>query len=51
LCVRSLHHNCTEDALYDEDEYQRYRNLLFQELATEPDEEKIRYFILLDELF
>jgi hypothetical protein len=25
--------------------------LLFQELGIEPDEEKIRYYILLDELF
>jgi kanamycin kinase/aminoglycoside 3'-phosphotransferase-3 len=51
LCVRSLHHNCTEDALYDENEYLRYKGLLFQELGIEPNEEKIRYFILLDELF
>ena len=51
LCVRSLWHNYTEDGLYGEAEYQKYKALLFQELGLTPDEEKIRYYILLDELF
>lgn len=51
LCVRSLRHNCTEDGIYGEDEYLQYKALLFKELGIEPDEDKIRYFILLDELF
>ena len=51
LCVRSLRHNYMEYAVYDETEYQKYKRLLFKELDMEPDEEKIRYYILLDELF
>jgi len=51
LCVRSLRHNCMEYAGYDEAAYQKYRTLFFSELGIAPDEEKIRYFILLDELF
>lgn len=42
LCVRSLRHNLKTDA---------YRERFFQELGIEPNEEKIRYFVLLDELF
>jgi len=42
LCVRSLKYNLKTDA---------YRERFFKELGIEPDEEKIRYFILLDELF
>jgi len=51
LCVRSLRYNDMEYAGYSEAEYQRHKKLLFQELGMEPDEEKIRYYILLDELF
>ena len=51
LCVRSLRHNCTESGLYGEAECQRYERLLFSEIGVEPCEEKIRYYILLDELF
>lgn len=51
LCVRSFRHNYMEYAGYGEEEYQKYKALLFQELGIESDEEKIRYFILLDELF
>jgi hypothetical protein len=36
---------------YGEAEYQRHKALLFQELGMEPDEEKIRYYVLMDELF
>ena len=50
LCVRSLRHNCTINGIYSEAEYLQYRALLFKELNIEPNEDKIRYFILLDEL-
>ncbi len=42
LCVRSLHHN------FHTDDYDGY---LFYCLGIKPDWEKIRYYILLDELF
>lgn len=51
LCVRSLRHNYAAYAKDGEAAYQKARSLLFQELGMIPDEEKIRYFILLDELF
>lgn len=51
LCVRSLRHNCLRYAGLDEAEYQRHKALLFHELGIDPNEEKIRYYILLDELF
>lgn len=50
LCWRSLHHNCTgkyggtSAAAPDP-------ALLFRALGMEPDWRKIRYYILLDELF
>ena len=50
LCYRSLHHNvagcyATEpDPDFDPD-------ILFEKLGIEPDREKLRYYILLDELF
>ena len=51
LCVRSLRYNYIEHAGHSESEYEKYKALLFQELDMEPDEEKIRYYVLLDELF
>jgi Aminoglycoside phosphotransferase len=45
LCVRSLCYN------FDDDDYIKYRALFFTELGIEPNEEKIRYYRLLDELF
>ena len=45
LCVRSICYN------YGEEDYLKYKALLFDELGIEPDEEKIRYYRLLDELF
>ena len=32
-------------------DYQKYKEMLLRELGLGPDEEKIRYYILLDELF
>jgi kanamycin kinase/aminoglycoside 3'-phosphotransferase-3 len=51
LCVRSLRSNYMEHSGYGDDEYEKHKTLLFQELGIEPDAEKIRYYILLDELF
>lgn len=42
LAVRSLEHNFGTN---------KYKDLLYKELGLEIDEEKIRYYILLDELF
>ncbi len=46
LCCRSLRHNLEEIAHCPFDEY-----LFFRELGVERDAEKMRYYILLDELF
>lgn len=51
LCVRTLRSSHMRFANRGEAEYQRYISLLFKELGIEPDEEKIRYFILLYEFF
>jgi kanamycin kinase/aminoglycoside 3'-phosphotransferase-3 len=51
LCVRSMKYNYMQCAGHDDSVYETYRALLFQELDLAPDEEKIRYYILLDELF
>lgn len=46
LCYRSLLHN------YADKEYKGFKpEMLFEELGIEPDWKKIRYYILLDELF
>lgn len=42
LCVRSLQYNLQNN---------KYTDLLFKYLEIEPDYEKIKYYILLDELF
>ena len=50
LCYRSLSHNYS--GRYHGRSYGAYDDLLlFRELGLEPDWEKIRYYILLDELF
>ncbi|MDW7656898.1 MAG: APH(3') family aminoglycoside O-phosphotransferase [Bacillota bacterium] len=51
LCVRSLRYNYIDFAEYGENEYEKYKKQLFLEIGLEPDEAKIRYYILLDELF
>jgi kanamycin kinase/aminoglycoside 3'-phosphotransferase-3 len=51
LCVRTLRSRHMRFANRDEAEYQKYKELLFKELEIEPDEDKIRYFILLYEFF
>lgn len=46
LCYRSLLYNCGDG------EYKDFKpEMLFEELGIEPDWQKIRYYILLDELF
>lgn len=50
LCYRSLKHNF--DGVYNGIKYEGFEpEMLFKELGIEPDWEKIRYYILLDELF
>lgn len=51
LCARSLKHNYLEQGGHSDADFQKYRSLLFYVLGIEPDEEKIRYYTLLDELF
>lgn len=51
LCVRSLRSNYMKYTGHGEHEYQKYKAMLFSELDIEPDEDKIRYYNLLDELF
>lgn len=51
LCYRSLSHNFSGN-YHGRQAYEGYDDmLLFRELGIEPDWEKIRYYILLDELF
>lgn len=50
LCYRSLLHNY--DGKYGGKKYEGYNpGMLFEKLGIEPDWEKIKYYILLDELF
>lgn len=49
LCCRDLRHDFI--AFYGGKPYPGYEALLFRELGITPDREKIRYYILLDELF
>ena len=50
LCYRSLVHNY--DGKYGGKKYEGFSpKLLFEQLEMEPDWEKIKYYILLDELF
>lgn len=50
ICYRSLSHNFS--GKYHGNSYPNYdERRLFQELGIEPDWEKLRYYILLDELF
>ena len=51
LCVRTLRSRHMRFANRGEDQYQKYRSLLFRQLGFKPDEEKIRYYILLYEFF
>ena len=51
LCVRSLRHNMTDCGRYTEADIIESTKLLFHELDIVPDDDKIRYFTLLDELF
>ena len=50
LCYRSLHHNFS--GVYDGKSYDGYdEKMFFEAIGIEPDYDKIRYYILLDELF
>ena len=50
LCYRSLKHNA--EGAYGGKVYEGFQpEKLFEELGIEPDWEKVRYYLLLDELF
>lgn len=50
ICYRSLKHNF--EGKYGGQKYENFNpDILFEKLGMEPDWEKIRYYILLDELF
>lgn len=51
LCYRSLLHNANGSYGRSYAGYESAEEMLFRELDLEPDWEKIRYYILLDELF
>lgn len=51
LCIRSLKYNVSSMLGLSESEYNRLKNLFYAELGIEEDEQKLRYYILLDELF
>ncbi len=49
LAVRSIRHNLED--IGKEELYSSMYDIFFEELGIEPDKEKIKYYILLDELF
>lgn len=51
LCVRSLKYNLCEIYGYTEAEFLNYKQLFYNELGIKEDKEKLKYYILLDELF
>lgn len=51
LCVRSLKYNVCSMLGLSERDYNRLKNLFYSELGINENEEKLRYYILLDELF
>lgn len=51
LCMRSLKYNLCELSLVGEDEFERLKNKIYFDLGIKEDKEKLKYYILLDELF
>lgn len=51
LCIRSLKYNLCELCSVSEDEFERLRNKIYAVLDVKEDCEKLKYYILLDELF
>lgn len=51
LCVRSLEHNICGLCKLPKEEFSRAKALLYAELGITEDTEKLKYYILLDELF
>ena len=51
LCVRSLKYNICDWFGLDEKAYKKCKALFYSRLGIEEDAEKLRYYILLDELF
>ncbi|MCH5316704.1 MAG: aminoglycoside 3'-phosphotransferase [Eubacterium sp.] len=51
LCVRSLKYNICDWFGLSENDYDKYKALFYSRLGIEEDAQKLRYYILLDELF
>ena len=51
LCIRSLKYNICDWFGLSENDYQKYKALFYSRLGIEEDAQKLRYYILLDELF
>ena len=51
LCVRSLKYNICDWFGLEEKVYEKYKALFYSRLGIEEDAQKLRYYILLDELF
>lgn len=51
LCIRSLKYNLCELCAVSITEFERLKNKIYSVLGVEEDREKLRYYILLDELF
>lgn len=51
LCIRSLKYNICDYFGLSESDYQKYKTLFYSSLGIEEDAKKLKYYILLDELF
>lgn len=51
LCIRSLKYNICDWFGLSETDYDKYKALFYSRLGIEEDTQKLRYYILLDELF
>lgn len=51
LCIRSLKYNLCELCSVSENEFERLKNKIYSILGVEENCEKLKYYILLDELF
>ena len=51
LCIRSLKYNLCEVCAVSVTEFERLKNKIYSILGVEENREKLRYYILLDELF
>lgn len=51
LCVRSLKYNVCDYFGKSESEFEKYKDMLYSQLGIAEDKQKLKYYILLDELF